>query len=50
MLETFRVSERNGDAVTKRVEEIVFPVILLIANAKAFDLIDQMVSRFFAYR
>jgi hypothetical protein len=44
-LETFAIPESQGDAVTEGVEKVVLTIAPSITNTKAFDLIEQVVSR-----
>jgi hypothetical protein len=38
-LETLAVAKRNRDPVAKRIEEVIFPFVVLVSHSKAFDLI-----------
>jgi hypothetical protein len=40
---SFTIAKRNRDPITKRIEEIVFPLVILVSHSKAFNLVDQMV-------
>jgi hypothetical protein len=45
------VSKGQRDPVTERVQKIVFPLLLFVANSESFDLINQMIPRLlFVYR
>jgi hypothetical protein len=41
--EAFAIAERNRNPITKRVEEVVFPLVVLVSHSEALDLVDQMV-------
>jgi hypothetical protein len=42
--ETAAVPKSQGDAVTKGVQKIVFPLVILVPDPKAFDLINKVIS------
>jgi hypothetical protein len=42
--EPFSISKRECDAVAERVEEVVLAVAAFVADAKALDLLDEVVS------
>jgi hypothetical protein len=44
--EAFVIPERDCDPVTERIQKIVFSFVVLVADPKAFDLVDQVIARF----
>ena len=43
-LEAFAIPESQRDAVAEGVEKVVLPVASSVANAKALDLVEQVIS------
>jgi hypothetical protein len=44
-LETLAISKCESDPITKRIQKIVFSLIVLITHSKALNLIHQMILR-----
>jgi hypothetical protein len=44
--EAFAIPQRDCDPVTERIQKIVFSFVVLVADPKAFDLVDQVIARF----
>jgi hypothetical protein len=44
--EAFIVSQSDCYPIAKRVQQIVFSLVVLVADSKAFDLVDQVIARF----
>jgi hypothetical protein len=45
-LETLAISKCESDPITKRIQKIVFSLIVLITHSKALNLIHQVVLRY----
>src|SRR5271166_281195 len=43
-LETFAIPKGQRDAIAEGIEKVVLPVASSVANTKALDLIDQVIS------
>jgi hypothetical protein len=43
--ETLAIAKGQSDPITKRVQEVVLSLTVLIAHSKAFDLIHQVILR-----
>jgi hypothetical protein len=43
-LEAFAIPERQRDAVAEGIEKVVLAVAVSVADAKALDLVEQVVS------
>ena len=48
--EAFVVSQSDCYPIAKRIQKIVFSFVVLVADPKAFDLVDQVIARFTAAR
>jgi hypothetical protein len=44
--EALVIPESDRDPIAKRIQQIVFSFVVLVADPKAFDLVDQMIARF----
>src|ERR1700681_3875679 len=44
--EAFIVSQSDCYPIAKRIQKIVFSFVVLVADPKAFDLVDQVIARF----
>src|ERR1700687_1865507 len=44
--EAFVVSQSDCYPIAKRIQKIVFSFVVLVADPKAFDLVDQVIARF----
>jgi hypothetical protein len=45
-LEAFLISERDGNAVTESIQEVIFSLAFLVPHAKLLDLIEKVISQF----
>jgi hypothetical protein len=45
LLKALAISERQLDSVAEGIEKVVLAAAASVANAKAFDLIEQMIER-----
>jgi hypothetical protein len=46
VLEAFAVPQSDCYPIAKRIQKIVFSFAVLVADPKAFDLVDQVIARF----
>src|ERR1700737_458924 len=44
--EAFVVSQSDWHPIAKRIQKIFFSFVVLVADPKAFDLVDQVIARF----
>jgi hypothetical protein len=41
--EPLTISEGHGDPITKRIQEVILPIAVLVSHSKTLDLVDQVV-------
>jgi hypothetical protein len=47
--EAFAVPQSDCCPIAKRIQKIVFSFVVLVSDPKAFDLVDQVIARFYEW-